>query len=132
MEGSNVPAAPDRIAKLALQAFNLIPVQLPKVRMTVQPMPCFYRRDFSFEVDARGQVEQLLDDGAAGRPGGVELWGIRGSGHQGCRGHHHVVGWVGGGRVLIGDVGHAGVFQREDEIDGRGDGVGLGEGGFGA
>ncbi len=98
----------------------------------MQSMPCFYRRDFSFEVDARGQVEQLLDDGAAGRPGGVELWGIRGSGHEGCRGHHHVVGWVGGGRVLIGDVWHAGMFQREDEIDGRGDGVCLGEGRFGA
>ena len=35
---------------------------------------------------------------------------------------------VGGRRVLIGEVAHAGVFEREDEIDGDGYGVRLGDG----
>lgn len=51
--GPNVPAAPNRCAKLSLQILNLIPVQLPKVWMVVQSMPRFHRRDLSFEVDAR-------------------------------------------------------------------------------
>ena len=36
-----------------------------------------------------------------------------------------MVGWVGGGRVLVGDVWHAGMFQREDEINGCFYGVDL-------
>ena len=30
-----------------------------------------------------------------------------------------MVGWFGRGRVLIGDMWHAWMFQREDEIDGN-------------
>lgn len=46
-------AAPNRSAELSLQFLNLIPIELPEVWMVVQSMPCFHRRDLSFEVDAR-------------------------------------------------------------------------------
>lgn len=129
--GRNVPVARNRRAKLSLQFLNLVPIQCPKVRVIVQSMPSFDRRDLPFEIDTRREIQQLLDDGAAGRPGGVEVWWIGRSRHQGRRGHHHVVGWVGGGRVLVREVRHAWVFEREDEVDGRSDGVDEG-GEFGA
>ena len=125
---ADVPAAPDLCAKLLFQLLNLLPVQLPEVGMVVQSMPCFYRGNLPFQVDARRQVQQLLDDGAARGPGGVELGRIGRSGHQWRRGHHHVACRVGRRRVLIGEVGHAWVFQREDEIDGYRHGLGWVDG----
>ena len=116
----DVPAASNLFAKLPLQLLNLMPAQLPKFRMIAQLMPCLYGRNLSFEVDARCKVEQCLDGRSARRPGGVDLRSIRGVGHEGRRRHHHVGGWVGRRRILVRDMSHAAMFQRENEIDAHG------------
>ena len=41
--------------------------------MLAQPVPGLDGRDLAGEGDARGEVQQLFDDGGAGRPGGVRL-----------------------------------------------------------
>ena len=50
---TDVPAAPNLCAKLVFQLLNLLPIQLPKVGMVAQSMPCFHRGNLSFQIDAR-------------------------------------------------------------------------------
>ena len=87
--------------------------------MASQPMPCFNRRHFSIKVDATAQIQQLLDHRSASIPLSIELWGIGGARHEGRRGKKNVIGRLRGVVIArVRDMGHTGMFEGEDEVDG--------------
>lgn len=89
-------------------------------------MPRLHWGNLPLKINTRAQVQQLLDHTSIRRPWPriILVWRRVRVRDKGGGGHEHVTGWVGRGVLRwVAKVGHAGMFEGEDEVDGDFSGV---------